>query len=194
MHDAPLTMLDLDADPNLRRLFLVARARVVVGFLVAGVALWLARPSWNVLGWGASIAFAGESLRVWAAGHLRKGQEVTRSGPYRYVRHPLYVGSFAIGFGFAVAAGHPLVAVLVVAYLAVTLYAAIRLEEATLREAFGTEFDLVLAWRRDPVRSPIQHRPDGDKWRTQGVVRFRCGCWGSRTQSVAVLSVTAHPG
>ena len=142
MHDAPLTMLDLDADPNLRRLFLIARARVVVGFLVAGVALWLARPSWNVLGWGASIAFAGESLRVWAAGHLRKGQEVTRSGPYRYVRHPLYVGSFGIGVGFAVAAGHPLVAVLVVAYLAVTLYAAIRLEEATLREAFGTEFDL----------------------------------------------------
>ena len=128
--------------PSLRRLFLVARARVVVGFLVAGVALWLARPSWNVLGWGASIAFAGELLRVWAAGHLRKGQEVTRPGPYRYVRHPLYVGSFAIGLGFAVAAGHPLVAVLVVAYLAVTLYAAIRLEEATLREAFGTEFDL----------------------------------------------------
>ena len=134
-------MLDLDANPGLRRLFVVARARVVVGFLVAGVSLWLARPSWTMLAWGASIAVMGEALRVWAAGHLRKGQEVTRSGPYRFVGHPLYVGSFAIGVGFAVAAGHPLVAGLVLAYLAITLFAAVRLEEATLREAFGTEFD-----------------------------------------------------
>lgn len=135
-------MLDLEANPGLRRLFLVARARVVMGFVVAAVALWLARPSWAILGWGASIAVVGEGLRVWAAGHLRKGREVTCSGPYRYVGHPLYVGSFAIGVGFAVASGHPLAAGLVLAYLGVTLFAAVRLEEATLREAFGSEFDL----------------------------------------------------
>ena len=29
---------------------------------------------------------AGEALRLWAAGHLEKGKEVTRSGPYRWVR------------------------------------------------------------------------------------------------------------
>lgn len=134
-------MLDLDASRGLRWLFYVARTRVTVGFLVAGVAVWLARPTWISLGSGASIAVAGEVLRVWAAGHLRKGREITRSGPYRYVGHPLYVGSFIMGLGFAVAAGHPFGAGLVVAYLAVTLFAAIRWEEATLRETFGEEFD-----------------------------------------------------
>ena len=134
-------MLDLDADPGLRRLFLIARARVTAGFLVAAAAFWLARPTWSSLAAGAPVAAAGALLRVWAAGHLRKGEEVTCSGPYRRVRHPLYWGSLLIGLGFALAAAEPLAAGLVIAYLAVTLLAAARLEEATLRDAFGAEYD-----------------------------------------------------
>ena len=138
---ATLTMLDLDAKSGLRRLFLATRARVSVGFLVAVVAIWLARPSLCSLAWGTSITAVGEAVRVWAAGHLRKGQEVTSSGPHRHVAHPLYVGSCVLGLGFAVAVGHPLGAGLVVVYLAITLFAAVPLEEATLSEAFGAEFD-----------------------------------------------------
>ena len=134
-------MLDLAANPGLRRLFLIARARVAAGFVVGAAAFWLARPTWSSLAAGAPLAAAGALLRVWAAGHLRKGVEVTRSGPYRRMRHPLYWGSFLMGLGFAAAAAEPLAAGLVIAYLAVTLLAASRLEEATLREAFGTEFD-----------------------------------------------------
>lgn len=160
-------MLDLDGNPGLRWLFLVARARVSVGFLVAALALWLARPTWVTLAWGGAVAVVGEGVRMWAAGHLRKGQEVTRSGPYRFVGHPLYVGSFLIGLGFAAAAGHPVVASVIIVYLAVTLFAAIRLEEATLRDAFGAEFDqyasgsAVVSGRRFSARQLItngEHR------------------------------------
>ncbi len=146
-------MLDLDANRGLRTLFLVARARVTVGFLVAAGALWLAQPTWGSLGWGASIAAVGEALRVWAAGHLRKGQEVTRSGPYRFLKHPLYVGSFVIGVGFAFAVAQPVVSSVVILYLTVTLFAAIRLEEATLRDAFGRQFD-----QYSRGRAPISDR------------------------------------
>ncbi len=128
-------------DPAARRLFLIARARVPVGFVVGAGALWLAQPTWRSLGAGVLVAAAGEALRVWAAGHLRKAQEVTRSGPYRYVRHPLYCGSAVIGVGFAVAAADLPAAGLVLGYLGVTLAAAVRLEEATLRAAFGAEFE-----------------------------------------------------
>ena len=134
-------MLDLDANPGLRRLFLIARARVTAGFFVAAAAFWLARPTWGSLAAGALVAAAGALLRIWAAGHLRKGEEVTRSGPYRRLRHPLYYGSFLIGLGFAIAAADALAAGVVIVYLVVTLLAASRLEEATLREAFGAEFD-----------------------------------------------------
>ena len=119
----------------------VARLRVTIGFGVAAAAFWLARPSWPSVAVGAAVALVGESLRAWAAGHLEKGTEVTSSGPYRWMRHPLYVGSSLLGVGFAVASRHPVAAALVVVYLAVSLSVAARLEEATLRAKFGDAYD-----------------------------------------------------
>ena len=82
----------------------------------------------------------GEGLRIWAAGHLEKGREVTASGPYRLSRHPLYVGSTLIALGFAVASARVAAAVLVVVYLTLTYAAAIRSEEAHLTEKFGEAY------------------------------------------------------
>jgi len=83
----------------------------------------------------------GEAIRVWAAGHLNKSREVTRSGPYRFVAHPLYLGSSLIGAGLAIGSGNLLVALIVAGYLAITLTAAIRSEEAFLRRIFADEYD-----------------------------------------------------
>src|SRR5690349_24932388 len=115
----------------------LARARVPLGFLSGIVVLWLASPTPMLLLIGLPIALLGEALRVWAAGHLEKSREVTQSGPYRWFRHPLYVGSTLMGIGLAVAAGSVIVTALVLTYLAVTLTAAVRTEEAYLRTAFG---------------------------------------------------------
>jgi protein-S-isoprenylcysteine O-methyltransferase Ste14 len=113
----------------------------VFGVLV----LWLAEPTARTLLAGVPIAAAGEALRIWAAGHLNKSREVTSSGPYRWFAHPLYVGSSIMGAGLAIAAGSLAVALLVALYLATTLTAAIRTEEAFLRRAFG---DRYAAYRR----------------------------------------------
>ena len=128
---------------------LLARWRVFLGFVFAALVLWLASPTRNSLVIGALIAVAGECLRLWAAGHLEKSKEVTRSGPYRYTRHPLYLGSSLIGAGIAVASHHLLVAAIVVAYMALTLTAAMRSEEAHLREKFGDAYD-AYAQKRAP--------------------------------------------
>jgi hypothetical protein len=61
---------------------LLARNRVRLGFAASALALWLARPTPTSLMAGAIVAVAGEALRIWAAGHLEKGREVTASGPY----------------------------------------------------------------------------------------------------------------
>jgi protein-S-isoprenylcysteine O-methyltransferase Ste14 len=118
----------------------LARNRVRLGFIAAAAALWLARPTSTSLAAGATIAVAGEGLRIWAAGHLEKGREVTASGPYRLSRHPLYLGSALIGAGFAVASASLPAAALVVVYLALTYGAAIRSEEAHLTEKFGAAY------------------------------------------------------
>ena len=118
----------------------LARVRVPLGF-VAGVALlWLAQPTWRSIAAGLAVALAGEAVRVWAVGHLEKGREVTKSGPYRFTGHPLYLGSTIIGVGAAIAANSVAVAVLTGSYLVVTLGAAIRSEEAGLRAKFGREY------------------------------------------------------
>ena len=119
----------------------VARLRVRLGFVTAAVVLLLARPSWGSIAAGAAIASVGEALRVWAAGHLEKSREVTKSGPYRWFRHPLYVGSSIVGAGVCVAAGSVVVAAVVLVYLTATLRAAVVTEERFLRGAFGTEYD-----------------------------------------------------
>ena len=46
----------------------------------------------------------GQLIRLWATGHLRRDKEVTTSGPYAYVRDPLYLGRLLLLIGFCVAA------------------------------------------------------------------------------------------
>jgi len=114
----------------------LARLRVPLGFASAAAALYLATPTPSSLVTGLLVALAGELLRIWAAGHILKGREITTSGPYRLTRHPLYLGSTILGVGFAIAAHSWVVAGIVVAYLGVTLAAAISTEERTLDERF----------------------------------------------------------
>jgi protein-S-isoprenylcysteine O-methyltransferase Ste14 len=115
----------------------LARRRVTLGFVCGGIAAWLARPTQTSLAIGFVVAAIGEGLRIWAAGHLEKGREVTMTGPYRVTRHPLYLGSTIMGLGLAIAAHSVVVAILVLGYLGITLAAAISREEAHLTEKFG---------------------------------------------------------
>jgi protein-S-isoprenylcysteine O-methyltransferase Ste14 len=118
----------------------LARYRVRLGFVAVVAALWLARPTRQSVVIGGVIACAGEALRIWAAGHLEKGREVTVSGPYRLTRHPLYVGSSVMGLGFAIASNSVWTAALAAAYLALTIGAAIKSEEHHLTEKFGAAY------------------------------------------------------
>ena len=131
----------------------LARFRVALGFVSGVLVLVLAQPTGRSLAVGMSIAGLGEAIRIWAAGHLRKSREVTVSGPYRWVAHPLYVGSSVMGLGLAIAAASAPVAVLIAIYLGATLTAAIKSEEAFLRRTFGDQYDLyrsgVAARRRE---------------------------------------------
>ena len=133
----------------------LARLRVPLGFVAAVAAVLLARPtpqSWTA---GFAVALIGEVIRIWAAGHLEKSREVTRSGPYRYSRHPLYVGSSVIAAGVVIAARSGIVLALAAIYMGVTLTAAIRTEEAFLRQAFGSAYDEYREARGTPMARPF---------------------------------------
>src|ERR1700716_1966616 len=118
----------------------LARLRVPLGFVDGGAALWLAAPTRASLFLGGLVAVVGEWLRIWAAGHLNKSREVTSSGPYRWLAHPLYVGSSVLGVGLAVASNSWAATIVIAIYLFATLTAAIRSEEAFLRRTFGEQY------------------------------------------------------
>lgn len=144
---------DITSGPRYLVIKTLARFRVALGFVFGVLVLVLAQPTASSLLIGMSIAACGEAIRIWAAGHLRKSSEVTVSGPYRWVAHPLYVGSSVMGAGLAIASASAIVAALIGLYLVATLTAAIKSEEAFLRRTFGDRSDLyrsgVAAKRRE---------------------------------------------
>ena len=136
----------------------LARLRVPLGFVFGACVFYFAHPTWRTLAAGAAIGLLGESIRLWAAGHLEKSREVTRSGPYRYTRHPLYLGSSVMAAGVAVGAGSWVVAALVALYMGSTISAAVRTEEAFLRSRFGDEYAGLCRAARPRDGAPLQPR------------------------------------
>jgi Phospholipid methyltransferase len=125
----------------------LARRRVSLGFVFAVAVLYFSRPTWTSIAAGAAVGATGEAIRVWAAGHLEKSREVTSSGPYRFTRHPLYLGSSIMGLGVAIASRSLVVTLLTIVYMGATIAAAIRTEEAFLRRQFGDAYDAYAASR-----------------------------------------------
>lgn len=82
----------------------VQRLRVPIGFLLAAAFVWLAHPTRTSLMVGLPVALCGLALRAWAAGHLRKNLQLVTSGPYAWIRNPLYAGTLLAAFGFVAAA------------------------------------------------------------------------------------------
>jgi protein-S-isoprenylcysteine O-methyltransferase Ste14 len=119
----------------------LAQRRVPLGFVSAIAVIAFAQPTWPAWQAGLGVAAIGEAIRLWAAGHLEKGREVTRSGPYQWTGHPLYVGSSIMALGVAIACRSVVVAAVIVVYMSSTLIAAIRSEQAFLSRTFGATYD-----------------------------------------------------
>src|SRR3984957_21035269 len=94
---------------------LVARLRVTCGFILVAAFAWFSRPDALSLDWGLPISALGLTLRAWATGHVEKNIRLADSGPYAYVRNPLYLGTLLVAAGFTIASRRWLLAVLVAA-------------------------------------------------------------------------------
>jgi protein-S-isoprenylcysteine O-methyltransferase Ste14 len=115
---------------------LAARSRVPLGFLLLVVFAVFARPTWERLIAGASVALLGILLRAWATGHLDKNRDLCTSGPYAYTRNPLYLGTALAAAGFALAGGEWWIAALFAVVLAFVYWPVVIEEESHLRNLF----------------------------------------------------------
>src|ERR1700743_3139655 len=120
------------------------RIRVPMGFVFAGVYLWLAVPTFVSRAWSLLLVLPGLWLRGYAAGYVKKNAELTMTGPYAYTRNPLYLGSMLIAFGFAAASKSIVIALLLAVLFAIIYVPVIGSEEAFLRSKFA-DFDAYAA-------------------------------------------------
>jgi protein-S-isoprenylcysteine O-methyltransferase Ste14 len=81
------------------------RSRFIPFYLAGAVLLWLVRPEPLAYAAGLVAVLSGAALRSWGAGHLVKTDELTVTGPYARVRHPLYLGTLLVAVGFALMVG-----------------------------------------------------------------------------------------
>src|SRR5580765_3676012 len=109
-----------------------AQWRVRLGYPLAVVVLWLARPSPRSILAGAIVGSLGLWLRARAAGHLHKQEILTVTGPYAYTRNPLYLGSFILLLAAAIAAHSWASALILLSYFAVFYSYVMRREEREL--------------------------------------------------------------
>lgn len=147
----------------------VTRRRESVGsklsytaIIIVGLALIRAPVGWRLLAWSPAVGWvavspnwAGVLFSIWSRTHLgrnwsatvtvKEGHNLTRTGPYRLVRHPIYFGMLLGILGLAIQAGRwPAVPGLALVFLGLRLKS--RIEERLLREEFGREYE---NYRRD---------------------------------------------
>jgi protein-S-isoprenylcysteine O-methyltransferase Ste14 len=89
---------------NDRRVSWQRKVRRIPLFIGALLLVILAKPAFPGILIGMVLIFLGEGIRIWAAGHLQKNEILTVTGPYAYVKNPLYIGSIFITTGFCIMA------------------------------------------------------------------------------------------
>ena len=114
--------------------------------------IFFARPLSAHLIFGATLLFVGESIRMWAvsyAGGVTRTRNVgapqlCTSGPYAFVRNPLYVGNMMMYLGVVFIAGAAniyLMAATTVGFFLIQYSLIISLEEETLKGLFGNSYE-----------------------------------------------------
>ncbi len=146
-----------------------------MAWLLALPFLLLSRPSPPLLLAGAAVAFPGLLLRGLAAARIHKDRSLAVRGPYAVIRHPLYLGSFLLGAGLAMAGGRWFFLPLFVGFFLWAYGRTIRTEERQLAARFGEAYQ---AYRsRVPAFLP-RLRPLGRRGDERSGERHRAGGGG----------------
>ncbi len=164
----------------------LTKPRFILVYPVAIALFWFAKTTEPSLRAGIFFVALGEAVRLWANGYVgdrkvnrtdashegRKIGKLVTTGPYAFVRHPLYFGSFLIGLGFMIIVGRPWLLLGAVPLLW-AYHRKIRQEEAVLAHEAGREH--VEYVRRVPAIIPTLRRyPHGEgQWSWRGVQASR---------------------
>ncbi len=121
---------------------------------------------------GSLLLLVGITLRLWAKGCLHQNRDVTTSGPYRFVRHPFYLGNIFVDLAIVAMSGSMLLMIVFPVWWCAVYLPTMRREETALRSLFGRTYEeyanrVPLLF---PFRSPLPVK-DGFSWRNPNILR-----------------------
>ncbi|MFH1519475.1 MAG: isoprenylcysteine carboxylmethyltransferase family protein [Candidatus Omnitrophota bacterium] len=109
------------------------------------------------------LIIAGLLLRLWANSYAIKLDKLTTSGPYGYVRHPLYLGTMFLVVGFVIMLKAYYIGISFIILMTVVYYRTIKKEEVMLEEKFKDTF--IRYKKKVPAIFPtIFPYREGEKW------------------------------
>ena len=82
------------------------------------------------------IIILGLTIRMYASGFVLKNKELSTTGPYAYVRHPLYTGNILVLTGMAIINGQIWAGLIALSFFCFYYPAAIEYEDRKLKELF----------------------------------------------------------
>ncbi|MDD5617654.1 MAG: isoprenylcysteine carboxylmethyltransferase family protein [Candidatus Omnitrophica bacterium] len=112
---------------------------------------------------GIGFIITGLLIRSWANGYAIKMDKLTTSGPYAFIRHPLYLGTALVIAGFIIMLKFYYLGALFLIILLFTYSATIKKEENMLEAKFGAPY---LDYKKNvPMIFPaLRPYRKGEKW------------------------------
>lgn len=135
---------------DLRNLFFKFRSYTPLPLVL--VLLYFSKPYQPLLNYGLALITIGELIRIWAvryAGGVTRTRnvgapELCTSGPFAYVRNPLYIGNIIIYSGVVLIAGGDnvwLMLGITILFFLVQYSLIVSLEQNTLADLFGKQYN-----------------------------------------------------
>jgi len=139
-------MTEPGSNKNWKELLFTYRSYTPIPFLI--VMIFFASPTKLSLLSGVVVALAGEFLRFWGVSYAGSetrttgsvgGTQLVTSGPYAYVRNPLYVGNILmyLGIGIMSNALVPYLQFVALIYFVIQYWAIVSIEEVYLAKTFN---------------------------------------------------------
>jgi len=138
--------------------------------MALGLLAGQATPSWIAL--GVPFLLAGIALHLWAKGCLHQNREVTTAGPYRFVRHPFYLGNAFLDIGIVLMSGWWLLQVAFPFWWLAVYIPTMRREEAAMTDLFGDAYRAYAArvGLLIPLGRPLPRQTTGFSWRNPNIL------------------------
>ena len=119
--------------------FVQGKTRIVLAWIFAALLILCARDYPTLP--GIIVCFVGATIRFWASGYLRKDSRPAIGGPYAFARNPLYLGTYLMALGTALAIQNAWLLGSITILFAIIYHYIILDEETKLSRIFGSPYE-----------------------------------------------------